>query len=94
MHVDMGKFVNERLHEVALGRGAGASILASRMSKLKVKDITDLNKVIAQVKAKAGLTPQLLPHTAGRPKSGHRNRCLLEELRRWVFTGSVWSSGL
>ena len=115
VHVDMGKFVNERLHEVALGRGrkstpeqaattediqktraaigslawaakegrpdasAGASILASRMSKLKVKDITDLNKVIAQVKAKAGLTLSYFPIP-------------LEDLSLGIATDASWKN--
>ena len=97
MHVDMGKFVKERLHEVVLDRGrksnpeepatteelqktraaigslawaakegrpdasAGASILASRMGKLKVKDILDLNTVIQQVKSRADLTKSYYP---------------------------------
>ena len=37
---------------------AGASILASKMTKMKIKDIVALNKVIAQVKSKPGLTLQ------------------------------------
>ena len=35
---------------------AAASILASKMTKLKIKDITALNHVISQIKAKPNLT--------------------------------------
>ena len=35
---------------------AGASILASKMTKLKIRDIIALNRVISQVKAKPDLT--------------------------------------